>query len=60
MADEKEEKPVKADNFITGGLYRTQKPFSSREFDMDAHPRWLLYLGRSSSFDCRIIAYVFE
>jgi hypothetical protein len=60
MADEEEIISVKAGEFKTGCLYRTNKPFSSRDFEMDAHPRWLLYLGKSSTFDCRVVAYVFS
>ena len=60
MSDEQAEESVKAGEFRTGCLYRTNKPFSSREFDMDAHSRWLLYLGKSSSFDCKVVVYVFS
>lgn len=60
MADKEEGKSVKAGEFETGRLYRTKKPFSSLEYDMDAHPRWLLYLGNSSSFDGKVFAYVFS
>lgn len=61
MADEEETKiPVKAGEFEVGCLYRTNKPFSSRDFEMDAHPRWFLYLGRSDSCDCRVVAYIFS
>jgi|GEM_PF-1473369 hypothetical protein len=61
MADDEETKiPVKAGEFEVGCLYRTNKPFSSRNFEMDAHPRWLLYLGKSGSFDYPVVVYVFS
>lgn len=60
MPSEGENRFVKAGEFVTGCLYRTNKPFSSRDYEMDAHPRWLLYLGKSSSFDCRIVVYLFS
>ena len=60
MPESNEIKPVKAGEFKTGCLYRTNKPFSSRDFEMDSHPRWLLYLGKSSSFDCRIVVYSYS
>lgn len=60
MADDVESQPIKAGELKTGCLYRTNKPFSSRDFQMDAHPRWLLYLGKSSSFDCNVVVYVFS
>ena len=60
MPVEERKNPVKVGEFIVGGLYRTNKPFSSRDFQMDAHSRWLLYLGKSSAFDYRIVVYVFS
>lgn len=60
MADVQEEKFVKAGEFEVGKLYRTQIPFTSRDDGEDAHSRWLLYLGKSHSFDGYAIVYLFS
>ena len=60
MEDAENEIPSKANEFKTGCLYRTRKPFSSRDFDMDSHPRWLLYLGKNKAFDGYSLGYCFS
>ena len=60
MEDAENEIPSKANEFKTGCLYRTRKPFSSRDFNMDSHPRWLLYLGKNKAFDGYSLVYCFS